>query len=534
MIRFFALLLLLGWGAPSALATDPEPLALLQVAEGLALPSYATAPKGDTQRIFALELYSGLVRIVKNGQPLPTPFLDLSAQVLAHGERGLLCLAFHPSYASNRTFFVTYNEPGGDVVLARFVTDPTDPDRALPSGEVLLRIVHHYPEHNGGMIQFGPDGLLYFSSGDGGGPLDPQNEAQSLDSLLGKILRIDVNSGSPYGIPPGNPFVGVSGARPEIFCYGLRNPWRFCVDTSTGKLVIGDVGANSAEEIDVVPPGQAGQNFGWRCKEGTFCTNLPGCNCPHPAVVDPVFQYFHGPACAVIGGFVYRGKDLPGHKGSYFLADWCTGWVVSLRLQAGQAVEMVDHTPELLTPAGTPLSSISSFGLDGRGELLIVSVTGHVYRVVSQNDCDGDGISDAQELASGQAFDANLDGVPDDCQLLLTGSSQLTLGGIGHLWFVGAQPNQPVMFFGSVAGVGTGPCIFNDSVCLDLLPSNVSGTTHPFVVVASAAGDAQGACLLSLPIPSDLIGLPGLAFQAVKVDSVLPQKSNPLFIPLVQ
>ena len=512
--------------------SDPAPLALQLVGSGLDLPVYATAPAGDTERVFVLELYAGRVRIVRDGQLLPEPFLDLSGQILGLGERGLLGLAFHPDYDGNGELFVFYNDLAGDTTLARHHVSAGDPDRAEDQGQVLLSLEQHYPEHNGGMLQFGLDGTLYVSTGDGGGALDPENNGQSLDTMLGKILRLDVDGAYPYAIPAGNPFVGVPGIRPEIYCYGLRNPWRFCVDTVTGTLVIADVGADTLEEIDVVPAGTGGQNFGWRCKEGTLCTGLPGCDCAASGFVAPVFQYTHGPACAVIGGFVYRGTRLPGHQGRYFFGDWCTSNVLSIGLAGGSALSLRDHSAELLPPDAPQLLGLSSFGRDGAGELLLTSVTGSVYRVVAVTDCDGDGVSDADEIAAGTAFDANLDGTPDACQLLLQGNG-LKPGKNSWLWFIGAQPNQPVLFFASIAGLGAGPCLFENAVCLDLAPFSIGGGARDVLLVAALPADGQGAALVKLSVPPSVLGLESIAFQAVVAAGPASVVSNPLVLPVI-
>lgn len=481
-------------------ADEPVSLALEIVASGLNLPVYATAPPGDTSRVFVLELYSGLIRIVKNGVLLPTPFLDLSSIILAGGERGLLGLAFHPNYANNRRFYVFYNGLDGSTNLARYRVSVGNPDVAQTNGKLFMTMSQPFAEHNGGMLQFGPDGMLYISTGDGGGPLDPLNNAQDLSSPLGKILRINVNGGNPYQIPPDNPFLSVPGALPEIFAYGLRNPWRFSIDQASGALFIGDVGADSIEEINFVPGGSSGQNFGWRCKEGTYCTGQQGCSCPSPGFTDPIFEYFHSPPCAVIGGFVYRGQDLSGHAGRYFFTDYCDNSVVSFAEQGGMVTDFRDHTADLIPPDGSPLILMPSFGLDGAGELLIVSLIGNVYRIVPQTDCDGDGIGDATEIAMRSAFDANLDGVPDDCQQLLQGNA-LSPGQNSWLWFVGAQPGQAVLFFFSLAGLGSGPCFFNESVCLDLAPFSLSGGVPSVPWFGTKIADAQGAALLPLAVP---------------------------------
>ncbi|MFT7463175.1 MAG: glucose/arabinose dehydrogenase [Pseudohongiellaceae bacterium] len=528
------LLLILGLSASVSAEEGSAPVALSLevVASGLNIPVYATAPAGDASRVFVLELYSGMIRLAKNGVLQPTPFLDLSAVVLGSGERGLLGLVFHPNYENNRRFFVFYNGLDGATKLERYHGSPSNPDVAMPVGRLLLSMGQPFKEHNGGMMQFGTDGMLYISTGDGGGPLDPFNNAQDLSSLLGKILRLDVDSGNPYSVPADNPFVGLAGAREEIFAYGLRNPWRFSIDLPTGTLFIGDVGADTVEEVNVIPGGSAGQNFGWRCKEGSFCTGQSGCSCPAATFTDPLFDYFHSPGCAVIGGFVSRGQDLVGHQGRYFFTDYCDPRVFSFDGQNGVgAIDLQDHSQELLPPDGSPLAFVSSFGLDGSGELLLVSQLGSVYRVVPFADCDGDSLSDSAEIAGGTAFDANNDSVPDDCQLLLQGSP-LAPGQTSFLWFIGAEPNQPVAYFVSLAGLGVGPCLFSGTLCLDLAPFSLGGNPRGVPLFGVLTADAEGAALLPLAVPANVAGLTSAAFQAVAVDGIYSVKSNPLVLPV--
>lgn len=513
-------------------AAGPVPLALEIVASGLNVPVFATAPAGDTSRVFVLELYSGLIRLVKNGVVQPTPFLDLSATVLGDGERGLLGLAFHPNFANNRFFYVFYNTLDGATNLFRYRASAGNPDISQPNGQLLLKMGQPFKEHNGGMLQFGPDGMLYVSTGDGGGALDPFNNAQDLTSLLGKILRLDVDGGLPYAIPADNPFVATPGARGEIFAFGLRNPWRFSIDQPTGSLFIGDVGADTVEEINYLPGGSSGQNFGWRCKEGVFCTGQSGCICPASSFTDALFEYFHSPACAVIGGFVYRGQDLVGHEGRYFFTDFCDPSVISLDWQGGVVGEIRDHSAELIPPDGSQLWLVPSFGLDGRGELLIVSQIGNVYRVIPFADCDGDGVGDSAEIAAGTAFDVNGDGLPDECQPLLQGSP-MVLGQTGYLYFIGAQPGQAVLFFLSLAGLGTGPCYFSGTLCLDLAPFSLAGNPRDVPLFGITTADAEGGSLLPVGVPAALLGISSVAFQAIAADGLYSTKSNPLVLPLL-
>jgi glucose/arabinose dehydrogenase len=323
-------------------------------------------------RLFILE-QPGRILILKDGNTLAPPFLDIRDRVGRRGsEQGLLGLAFHPRYAENGFFYVNYTDLNGDTNISRFSVDGANPDIADPSSEKRLMFVEQpYPNHNGGSVVFGPDGYLYLGLGDGGAGGDPQGNAQSTDTLLGKILRIDINSGDPYTIPPDNPFAG-GGGLPEIWAYGLRNPWRFSFDPLLGDVYIGDVGQNAWEEIDYLPAGSSpGANFGWDRQEGLH--HFEGVNLGDN-FIDPVAEYDHSQGCSVTGGVVYRGSNLAGWQGVYLYGDYCSGRVWGLL-----------HTPdgnwqnELLFQTGM---SISSFGVDESGEVYLLDHNGSVYRLV--------------------------------------------------------------------------------------------------------------------------------------------------------
>ena len=370
-------------GQSSREAAEPPPAApggyaAVLVAQGLSDPVALVAPPGDTTRLFVVEK-TGRVRILRGGALLPRPFLDLSGRVSRGSEQGLLDLEFHPSYASNRRFFVHYTDVSGDTRVVELQASD-DPDSAAAAERVILSVDQPYSNHNGGELAFGPDGKLYIGLGDGGSGGDPQGNGQNLGALLGKILRIDVDAGTPYGIPADNPFVSRAGARGEIWSYGLRNPWRFSFDAETGAMWIGDVGQNAWEEIDVEPAGQGGRNYGWNRMEGSSCYP-PGSSCNQTGLSLPVAEYGHGDGCSVTGGFVYRGPDLPELRGAYFYGDYCTGLVRSLRWVNGGATDPRDWTATLRTRGGGPMAGLSSFGVDGRGELYLVLLTGEIYRL---------------------------------------------------------------------------------------------------------------------------------------------------------
>ena len=340
-------------------------------------PDLVTAPPGDPSRIFVVE-QAGVIKVIDNGVLQPEPFLDLSDQVQEVNETGLLGLAFAPDYAESGLFYVLFNrhEQNGNLYLEEFHRSTSDPDRADPySARVVIRIDKPWENHNGGMLQFGPDGYLYMAVGDGdSGVLNPPGAfAQTLDDLLGNILRIDprADGDQPYTVPVTNPFVGVPGDQPEIWAYGLRNPWRFWVDQVTGDLYIGDVGEGAREEIDYEPAGQGGYNFGWPCFEGTVVFD-PTATCLDP--VAPVYDYNHQTnLCAVIGGVVLHDARLPALDGAFLYSDLCGGEVMALRVKDG-AVAANDDL-KLNVPG------VDSFGMDALGRAYVISLNGPVYRI---------------------------------------------------------------------------------------------------------------------------------------------------------
>ncbi len=507
-----------------------EDLALASeiVVTGLEKPVGVVAVPGEPgDRLFILEQDSGQVRIAKQGTLLPEAFLDLSADFTGGGERGLLGMAFHPDYRTNGRFFVYYNDAVGDTRLERYVVDPTDPDRADPaSATELLSIPQPFIQHNGGMLLFGPhDGYLYVTVGDGGAGNDPLGNAQDITTFLGSVLRLDVDGAEPYAIPSDNPFVGVPGAAEEIFAFGLRNPWRAGMDPLTGDLYIGDVGQALREEISVLSAGAPfGQNLGWPCAEGLLCNAQGNCPCPDPSFLDPVHEYSHNVGCAVIAGPVYRGSALPELQGAAFFADYCSGDVWTWRLVGGVATEITERTAELVPPGATSLGLVSAFGTDSEGELLIVShLFGEVYRVTAaprEPDCDEDGVPDAVELSSGEAFDLNGNSIPDACELDLS-ITDLIPGGVATFQFIGTEPFQPTVFFWSDRGIGiTAPCYFGGAVCIDLI--------DPFVLWLQSAND-MGGVFLDAPVPASLAGFNvTLAFQAMALNGNASKVSNPV------
>ncbi|HKS23893.1 MAG TPA: PQQ-dependent sugar dehydrogenase [Thermoanaerobaculia bacterium] len=351
------------------LAVAAQQIALQQVTAGFSAP-LGIVSAGDA-RLFIVQ-QGGTIAIWDGTRILPTPFLDIHNLISSGNERGLLGLAFHPHYATNGLFFVHYTAPSGDVTIARYSVS-ADPNRAdFASGAVLLTIPHsQFGNHNGGQLQFGPDGYLYIGVGDGGGAGNPSNSAQDLNQLLGKILRIDVDR-PPYAIPSGNPFP----ARGEIWAYGLRNPWRFSFDRETGDLWIGDVGQNLYEEVDLQPAASAGgENYGWRLMEGFHCFNAA--TCPTTGLTMPILEYSHSLGCSITGGYRYRGARFPRLRGVYFYADYCSGTIWGATQTNGTWSSKI-----MLTTNKIPFTS---FGEDSNGELYVVSGGGTLYQIVDPN-----------------------------------------------------------------------------------------------------------------------------------------------------
>jgi glucose/arabinose dehydrogenase len=329
---------------------------------GLASPVDVTNAGDGSGRLFVAE-QAGRIRIVKDGSLLARPFIDISARIASGGERGLLGVAFHPDYPTDPRFFVDYTDLDGNTVVAAFRVSAADPDVADPTSEtVLLHVTQPYANHNGGAVQFGPDGMLYIALGDGGSEGDPQGNGQRLDTLLAKILRIDVDSapanGAEYVVPPDNPFVATAGAKPEIWLTGLRNPWRMHFDGATGDLWIGDVGQNKWEEIDVARAGSKGLDYGWNTMEGFHCYQ-PADGCDQTGLTLPLAEYGHDLGCAVIGGVVVRDPRLGNLTGRYIFGDACSDNLWQMDPAGGARRE-----PVIVAHLGGPISSIG-LGEDG-------------------------------------------------------------------------------------------------------------------------------------------------------------------------
>ena len=366
---------------PTGPSADNSSFKFTRVATGLNSPVYVTDAGDGSGRLFIVE-QAGRILILQNGVILPTPFLDIRSLVASGGERGLLSVAFHPQYKTNGIFVVNYTRESsnpaddGDTVIARYTASPPTTDRPDPASRtVLLTIDQPQPNHNGGLVKFGPDGFLYSGMGDGGSGGDvgaghaPEGNGQSLTTLLGKLLRINVRGTSQYTIPIDNPNLG-AGTRREIWAYGLRNPWRFSFDRATGDLYVGDVGQNAYEEIDFQPyNAKGGANYGWPVWEGNHFYRG---GATRGANTRPTAEYSHaGGACSVTGGYVYRGTKIPALSGFYIFGDYCNGRMWTLvRFRGAWRLSLLRDTPY----------SISSFGEDEAGELYLVALNGSIFR----------------------------------------------------------------------------------------------------------------------------------------------------------
>ena len=417
------------------------------VANGFSSPVFAISAPGDPNRLFVVEKDTGRIILLDLTTGNRSTFLSIpTSQLSTGGEQGLLSLAFHPNYQANGLFYVNLVNANGDVEVRSYSRSAGNPDVANAIGTTVITVPHPgQTNHNGGTVVFGPDGYLYVSIGDGGGGGDPGENAQNLNSLLGKILRLDINGDAfpgdatrNYAIPSSNPFVGVAGAD-EIWAYGLRNPWRISFDSATGDLYIGDVGQSAREEIDFQPAGIGGRNYGWDTREGTLSFEGPN----SPQFVDPIFEYPRTLGQSVTGGTVYHGP-APGMQGSYLFADFLSNRVWSLRVENGVAVDVIERTSQIVT-GGAAMNQIASFGVDGNGALYIISLAGTIYRLApSAAAGDGNdtisGGSGNDVIASGIGNDVIDGGTGDDSLSGGAGVDRMT-GGTGSDLFMDNRAN---------------------------------------------------------------------------------------------
>ena len=491
--RYSSALALLALSALAGPAAAQTPLTTELVATGFAKPLWAGAPRGDA-RVFVVEQNSRRIEVVVNGVVQATPFLNLTKANTGGNERGVLGMTFHPDFANNGYFYVQYtaNQSPGKTVIERFTASPPNSNTALLStGKLIFEVAQPFSNHNAGALAFGPDGYLYIPLGDGGSGGDPGCRAQKPGVALGKLLRVDVDTGPgvPYVVPADNPFVNDPAYLPEIWALGLRNPWRISFDSETGDLWIGDVGQSSREEINFAPAGAAGLNYGWKIMEGTNCFSTAACGtivggvppCNSPLLTDPILDYPLGAnGCVVVGGFVYRGCAIPDLQGTYIYADYCSSRIWSFEQSAGAVVNFQERTVEL-KPSGTAIKPITSLGEDGFGEILLVdgSNPGQVWRIVPNapvagTDCDDNGQIDDCEIAGDPVLDLDLDGGLDICQELSADVATVSLsaGGLQSLSLHPGAAHAGALYFLLGSASGTSPGIAIDG---QTLPLNFDG-----------------------------------------------------------
>ena len=395
------------WIIPLILFAEEKMLSSVLVADGYKKPVFVTSYPNDSKLLYVVE-QAGLIRIIKNGKKLNRPFFNINKNVVNPNrpgdERGLLGFAFHPNHINNRKFYINYMNNDGFTIVSEFLVNSKL--RAEHKSErILMKLKQPYGNHNGGDIQFGPDGYLYISIGDGGKAGDPNNAGQDLNSLFGKVIRIDVNE-NPYTIPKSNPFYGQKDKRGEIWAWGLRNVWRFSFDQKTGDIYYGDVGQNKWEEVNFEPAtSKGGLNYGWRIMEANHCYDPPE-DCSRKGLTKPIVEYpndANHPAftfriveelsfsetvvegCSITGGYVYRGTKIKSMQGLYIFGDYCSGNIWTLKVVNGKALNFKNRTEEINLGDGEFTTYISSFGQDSDGELYIVDYNGGVYKLIEKN-----------------------------------------------------------------------------------------------------------------------------------------------------
>ncbi|MEC9447659.1 MAG: PQQ-dependent sugar dehydrogenase [Candidatus Neomarinimicrobiota bacterium] len=392
---------------PFLLFAEEKNLSSVLIADGYKKPVFITSYPNNAKLLYIVE-QAGLIKLINDGKKLSRPFFDINKRVVNPNrpgdERGLLGFAFHPNHTNNGKFYINYMDNDGNTIVSEFSTN-SELRANHKSERIILKLKQPYGNHNGGDIQFGPDGYLYISIGDGGKAGDPLNAGQDLSSLFGKIIRIDIEQ-KPYGIPKSNPFFGQKGKREEIWAWGLRNVWRFSFDKQTGDKYLADVGQNKWEEVNFEPASsEGGLNYGWRIMEANHCYD-PKENCPTEGLIKPIIEYpndANHPAfafriieelsfsetdvegCSVTGGYVYRGQKIKSMQGQYIFGDYCSGNIWTLKVVNGKAINFKNRTEEINIGGGEFTTYISSFGQDSDGEIYIIDYNGGIYKLIESD-----------------------------------------------------------------------------------------------------------------------------------------------------
>ena len=392
---------------PFLLFAEEKNLSSVLIADGYKKPVFITSYPNNAKLLYIVE-QAGLIKLINDGKKLSRPFFDINKRVVNPNrpgdERGLLGFAFHPNHTNNGKFYINYMDNDGNTIVSEFSTN-SELRANHKSERIILKLTQPYGNHNGGDIQFGPDGYLYISIGDGGKAGDPLNAGQDLSSLFGKIIRIDIDQ-KPYGIPKSNPFFGQKGKREEIWAWGLRNVWRFSFDKQTGDKYLADVGQNKWEEVNFEPASsKGGLNYGWRIMEANHCYD-PKENCPTEGLIKPIIEYpndANHPAfafriieelsfsetdvegCSVTGGYVYRGQKIKSMQGQYIFGDYCSGNIWTLKVVNGKAINFKNRTEEINIGGGEFTTYISSFGQDSDGEIYIIDYNGGIYKLIESD-----------------------------------------------------------------------------------------------------------------------------------------------------